>query len=272
MQTSLNRLLMFVAGPSLRYLFQARGMDVQSVLPHCLPEYQIHYNFYKTTKNFYHRAAYVLILEGNVKRSLGHKTITLRWRHNERNGVSNPQRLDGLLKLSVRRKHQSSAPLVSVRGIRWPVDSPHKGSVTRKMSPFHGDIMNKFLGWGTPTGASSHPKINCYRWIEALPMKDSARLRYTWWRHLMQTFSALLALCVGNSPVTGEFPSQRPVTRSFDVFFICAWTNNWAHNVDAGDLRRQCPHNDVTVMIPFWIFGSGHETVAVLLPGFAINW
>ena len=31
--------------------------------------------------------------------------------------------------------------------------------------------------------------------------------------------SALLALCAGNSPVTGEFPSQRPVTRSFDVFF-----------------------------------------------------
>ena len=35
----------------------------------------------------------------------------------------------------------------------------------------------------------------------------------------MGTFSALLPFCVGNSPVTGEFPSQRPVTRSFDVFF-----------------------------------------------------
>ena len=35
----------------------------------------------------------------------------------------------------------------------------------------------------------------------------------------METFSALLAHCEGNSPVTGEFPSQRPVTRSFDVFF-----------------------------------------------------
>ena len=35
----------------------------------------------------------------------------------------------------------------------------------------------------------------------------------------METFSALLALCAGNSPVTGEFPSQRAVTRSFDVFF-----------------------------------------------------
>ena len=35
----------------------------------------------------------------------------------------------------------------------------------------------------------------------------------------METFSALLALCAGNSPVTGEFPTQRPVTQSFDVFF-----------------------------------------------------
>ena len=36
---------------------------------------------------------------------------------------------------------------------------------------------------------------------------------------LLEVISALLALCAGNSPVTGEFPSQRPVTRSFDVFF-----------------------------------------------------
>ena len=39
------------------------------------------------------------------------------------------------------------------------------------------------------------------------------------WRHEMETFSALLALWEGNSPVTGEFPSLRPATRSFDVFF-----------------------------------------------------
>ena len=35
----------------------------------------------------------------------------------------------------------------------------------------------------------------------------------------METFSALLTICAGNSPVPGEFPAQRPVTRSFDVFF-----------------------------------------------------
>ena len=39
------------------------------------------------------------------------------------------------------------------------------------------------------------------------------------WRHQMETFSASLALCDGNSRVTGEFPSHRPVTRSFDIFF-----------------------------------------------------
>ena len=41
----------------------------------------------------------------------------------------------------------------------------------------------------------------------------------SWWRQQMETFSALLAICAGNSSVPGEFPTQRPVTRSFDVFF-----------------------------------------------------
>ena len=35
----------------------------------------------------------------------------------------------------------------------------------------------------------------------------------------METFSVLLALCEGNPLVTSEFPSQRPVTLSFNVFF-----------------------------------------------------
>ena len=35
----------------------------------------------------------------------------------------------------------------------------------------------------------------------------------------METYSALLAICAGYSPFPGEFYAQRPVTRSFDVFF-----------------------------------------------------
>ena len=51
----------------------------------------------------------------------------------------------------------------------------------------------------------------------------------------METFSALLTIGAGNSPVTIEFPSQRPVTRSFDAF---AWMEGRVNNRDAGDLRR----------------------------------
>ena len=43
-----------------------------------------------------------------------------------------------------------------------------------------------------------------------------------------KTFSVFLALCVGNSPVTGEFPSQRPETRSFDVFFDERLNKRWS--------------------------------------------
>ena len=37
-------------------------------------------------------------------------------------------------------------------------------------------------------------------------------------RHQVDIFSALLAFNEGNSPVTGEFPSQKPEARSFDAF------------------------------------------------------
>ena len=60
---------------------------------------------------------------------------------------------------------------------------------------------------------------------------------------------ALLAFCVGNSPVTGEFPSQRPVTRSFDVFFdLCLNQQMSKLYGDAGNLRRHRAHYDITVM------------------------
>ena len=42
---------------------------------------------------------------------------------------------------------------------------------------------------------------------------------YSWWRHQMETFSVLLDLCAANTPVIGEFLTQRPVTRSFRLFF-----------------------------------------------------
>ena len=65
----------------------------------------------------------------------------------------------------------------------------------------------------------------------------------------METFSALLALCAGDSPVTGEFPLKRPVARSFDIFFDLGLKKGWVNNRDNGDLRLHRADFYVTVML-----------------------
>ena len=77
--------------------------------------------------------------------------------------------------------------------------------------------------------------------------KVTERTNYTWWRHQMETFSALLAICAGNSPASGEFPAQRPMTRSFGVLFDLS-LNKWLRKQSWGwwfetlshPLRRHC--------------------------------
>ena len=74
---------------------------------------------------------------------------------------------------------------------------------------------------------------------------------FTWWRHQMETFSALLAICAGNSPVTGIFPAAQSQWRRALIYsLICARINGWVDNGEPGDLRRHRAHNDVTVMGP----------------------
>ena len=61
--------------------------------------------------------------------------------------------------------------------------------------------------------------------------------------------------------VTGHFvrgttghqwiPSQRPVTRNFDIFYDLRLKKRLSNNPDAGDLRRHRAHYDVTVMFIF---------------------
>ena len=67
----------------------------------------------------------------------------------------------------------------------------------------------------------------------------------------METSSALLALCVGNSPVPVEFPSQRPVTWTFGVFFDLHLNKRWVNSREASDLRCHRAHYDVSVMHVF---------------------
>ena len=69
----------------------------------------------------------------------------------------------------------------------------------------------------------------------------------SWWRHQMETCSALLALCEGNPSVLGGFQSQRQVTRSFDVFFdlrmnkrLSKQSIRWWFETRSRPLRYRC--------------------------------
>ena len=74
---------------------------------------------------------------------------------------------------------------------------------------------------------------------------------FLWWRHQMETFSALRALCAGNSPGTRS-PVNSPLKgqwRGALMFsLICVWINGWVNTRKADDLRRYYTHYDVTVM------------------------
>ena len=110
------------------------GSDNGSVPSHYLKEYSGIVNQAHGSK-----------LKWNCYRSTASFSEALQWRHNEPAGVSNHQPHDCLLNRhsgADRRKDQSSASLAFVRGIhRWPVNSPHKGPITRKKLPFDDVIM-----------------------------------------------------------------------------------------------------------------------------------
>ena len=96
---------------------------------------------------------------------------------------------------------------------------------------------SKSTGWKQATKGVSIPVASFTKEVNPRlakrPLKTNGRLAnleltslvkeatgyVSWWRHQLEIFSELLAICAGNSPFPGEFPTQRPVTRSGDVFF-----------------------------------------------------
>ena len=70
----------------------------------------------------------------------------------------------------------------------------------------------------------------------------------TWWRHQMETFSALLVLCAGNLPVPVNSLHKGQWRGALMFCLICARINDWVNKREAGDLRRHRGHYDVIVM------------------------
>ena len=144
---------------------------------------------------------------------------------------------------------------------RWAVDSPHKGPVMRALMFSMKSVLKNPL----------NKKSNCW-WFEtpwhscdvtavkqtvfySSQLLYSAHMGYrnsklSWWRHQMDIFSPLLALCEGIPPVTGGFPSQRPVPRDFDVFFdlrlnkrLSKQSRRWWFETPSRSLWRDCNIN-----------------------------
>ena len=100
--------------------------------------------------------------------------------------------------------------------------------------------------------------LNRRKWLKSFPAKSEARPPAsivltlfplnTWWRHQMETFSALLALCAGNSPVPVNSPHKGQWRGALMFSLIWVWINSWVNNREAGDLRRYRAHCDVIVM------------------------
>ena len=104
---------------------------------------------------------------------------------------------------------------------------------------------------------------SCFSKVENMPL--------IWWRHQMETFSALLAICAGNSPVTGEFLSQRPVTRSFDVFFglrlsKCLRKQSWGwwFETPSRSLWRHCNEQPLYYACRFVIYKTFYMSAAMV--------
>ena len=94
----------------------------------------------------------------------------------------------------------------------------------------------------------------------------------SWWRHQMETFSALLVICEGNPLL---IPHKGQWRKALMYSLICAWINDWANNRGAGDLTR---HRDGCWLIAGWRRDTSVQYLLIAhlsIPGFGItrvNW
>ena len=140
-------------------------------------------------------------------------------------GVSNHRQHGSLFSLKTEK-----ASKLFISGLLWGVSPMTDRFFSRSTSDAESASMPRYLHGSTPVMMTSSNR-NIFRVTD---------------------------LCEGNSPVLDGFPSHRPLTRSFDVFF--SWANVWENNWDTGDLRRHDAHYNVTVTVEIYTgrFGTLH--------------
>ena len=137
-----------------------------------------------------------------------------------------------------------------------PVDSTHKEPVARTVDVSFDVSLNKLLykqssGWWFETPRRSYDVSVVFMFPRLGRIKISLGVGLlAWWRHQMETFSALLAFCAGNSPVPVNSPHKGQWRGALMFSLICVWINGWVNNREAGDWRRHRGHYDVNIMVP----------------------
>ena len=128
--------------------------------------------------------------------------VAIQWRHNRCDGVSNHQPHDCLLnRLFRRRSKKTSKFRISgvCRGIHpWPMNSSHKGPVTRKMFPFDDVIMvfQEETNWGVAVILQTYTVWNISLWLWIYSSKINLllyRIGWSWYSEIveMSKFSVL---------------------------------------------------------------------------------
>ena len=114
------------------------------------------------------------------------------------------------------------------------VNMVHIGMVThRPVGPIWGASRVSYLHW--IVGAN-------------LSHESTRNWSYNHNKIMMTSFSALLAICAGNSPLPVNSPHKGQWRGALTFSVICVWINGWVNNREADDLRRYRTHHDVTVM------------------------
>ena len=129
-------------------------------------------------------------------------------------------------------------------GGEWLVDSPHIGPVIRK----HYHIMTSSLIWRLPdrTTPRGHYPIRTLPHTTQLWPDGKCHDDVIEWTHFLRFWPFVRE--IHRSPVNSPHKGQWRGALIFSLF--CGWTDSWANNGDAGDLRRYRAHYDVIVMYP----------------------
>ena len=110
----------------------------------------------------------------------------------------------------------------------------------------HAYAMHKYISYINTVHPALKSTMKSSSWLH---LYELAWYNISWWRHQMEPFSALLALCAGNSPVPANSPHNGQWRGALMFPLIRAGINYWVNNPEAGDLTLHRSHYDVTLML-----------------------